>query len=85
MEYIFEKLFCEESGQGYPRERAVPEKRNKKILDEVKKLTYCQLGEILPKLDRALLVGALGTDGFEKHFWPNCKDQALAFLLKELL
>ena len=27
LEYIFEKLFCEESGQGYPRERAVPDKR----------------------------------------------------------
>ena len=25
LEYIFEKLYCEESGQGYPRERAVPE------------------------------------------------------------
>ena len=37
LEYIFEKLFCEESGQGYPRERAVPEQTNKKILDEVKK------------------------------------------------
>ena len=36
LEYIFEKLFCEESGQGYPRERAVPENRNKKSLDEVK-------------------------------------------------
>lgn len=33
LEYIFEKLFCEESGQGYPRERAVPEQRNKRILD----------------------------------------------------
>ena len=28
LEYIFEKLFCEESGQGYPRERAIPEQRN---------------------------------------------------------
>ena len=37
LEYIFEKLFAEESGQGYPRERAVPEQRNKRILDEVKK------------------------------------------------
>ncbi|MCQ5187641.1 hypothetical protein NE581_10890, partial [Streptococcus parasanguinis] len=27
LQYIFEKLFAEESGQGYPRERAVPEKR----------------------------------------------------------
>ncbi|MBQ3825618.1 MAG: RpiB/LacA/LacB family sugar-phosphate isomerase, partial [Spirochaetaceae bacterium] len=31
LQYIFEKLFCEKSGQGYPRERAEPEQRNKKI------------------------------------------------------
>ena len=32
LEYIFEKLFSEKSGQGYPKERAVPEQRNKRIL-----------------------------------------------------
>ena len=37
LEYIFEKLFCEPSGQGYPRERAVPEQRNKRILDDCEK------------------------------------------------
>lgn len=30
LEYIFEKLFCEESGQGYPKERAVPGKTEQK-------------------------------------------------------
>ena len=33
LEYCFEKLFNGPRGQGYPRERAVPEQRNKKILD----------------------------------------------------
>ena len=56
LEYIFEKLFCEESGQGYPRERAVPEQTNKKILDEVKKITYNQdVCDILKKLDQDLV------------------------------
>ena len=36
LEYIFEKLFSEPSGGGYPKERAVPEQRNKKILDDVR-------------------------------------------------
>ena len=40
LQYIFEKLFCEPSGGGYPKERAVPEQRNKKILDQVKLVTY---------------------------------------------
>ena len=39
LEYIFEKLFSEPFGGGYPKERVVPEQRNKKILDEVRKVT----------------------------------------------
>lgn len=85
LEYIFEKLYAEESGQGYPRERAVPEKRNKKILDEVKKITYRDMGSILREMDRELTKGALSTEGFGKYFWDNCKDQALAEVVKEIL
>ena len=38
LQYVFEKLFVEEWGGGYPKERAVPEQRNAKILNEVKNL-----------------------------------------------
>lgn len=85
LEYIFEKLFVEESGQGYPRERAVPEKRNKKILDEVKTVTYQKLDVILKGIDQELVKGALATAGFEKYFWDNCKDEALKAVVKEIL
>lgn len=85
LEYIFEKLFAEESGQGYPRERAVPEKRNKKILDEVKTVTYQKLDVILKSIDQELVKGALATAGFEKYFWDNCKDDGLKAVVKEIL
>lgn len=85
LEYIFEKLFCEESGQGYPRERAVPEKRNKKILDEVKLVTYRKLADILKEIDRELVKGALATEGFANYFAANCKDEELAAVVKEIL
>lgn len=85
LEYIFEKLYAEESGQGYPRERAVPEKRNKKILDEVKKVTYRDLGSILKELDQELVKGALSTKGFDEFFWDNCRDEALKEVVKEIL
>lgn len=85
LEYIFEKLYAEESGQGYPRERAVPEKRNKEILDEVKKVTYRDLGSILKELDRELVKGALSTKGFGEFFWDNCKEEGLKEIVKELL
>ncbi|MBO5302857.1 MAG: RpiB/LacA/LacB family sugar-phosphate isomerase [Lachnospiraceae bacterium] len=85
LEYIFEKLYVEEAGQGYPRERAVPEKANKKILDEVKKVTYQDINVILKAMDRELTKGALSTEGFDKYFWDNCKDETIKATVKEIL
>lgn len=85
LEYIFEKLFCEESGQGYPRERAVPEQRNKKILDEVKKVTYRDLTDILKELDQELVKGALAGEHFQEYFFANCKCEKIAACVKEIL
>ncbi len=85
LEYIFEKLFAEESGQGYPRERAVPEKRNKKILDEVKKETYRDLNTILVSLDQELVKGALKTKGIENYFFKDCQDETIADTVKKIL
>lgn len=85
LEYIFEKLFCEESGQGYPRERAVPEQRNKKILDEVKKVTYRDITDILKQLDTSLVEGALAGEHFQEYFFKNCKDDKIANCVKEIL
>lgn len=85
LEYIFEKLFCEESGQGYPRERAVPEQRNKKILDEVKKVTYRDLTDILKELDQELVKGALAGEHFQEYFFANCKCEKIAECVKEIL
>lgn len=38
LKLIFERLFAEEVGGGYPKERAIPEQRNARILNEVKRL-----------------------------------------------
>ena len=59
LQYVFEKLFVEEWGGGYPKERAVPEQRNAKILNEVKKVTHRDLLDILPNLDQELVKGAV--------------------------
>lgn len=85
LQYIFEKLFAEESGQGYPRERAVPEKRNKKILDEVKKVTYQDLVTILESLDQDLVKGALGGEQFQEYFFADCKRPDIAAAVKRIL
>ena len=85
LEYIFEKLYCEESGQGYPRERAAIMKKNREILNEVKKVTYRDLSDILKELDRNLVKGAFGGEHFEEFFFANCKCDKLAETVREIL
>lgn len=83
--YIFEKLFCAPGGGGYPKERVVPEQRNKKILDEVKKVTHNDMGSILAGLDKELAQGALAGPHFSEYFFANCRDNAIADAVKKLL
>ena len=84
--YIFEKLFEGEPGGGYPKERVVPEQRNKKILDEVRKVTVNQdLISVLKNLDQDLVKGAVAGEKFKELFFANCKDEAIADYVKTLL
>ncbi|MBQ9069793.1 MAG: RpiB/LacA/LacB family sugar-phosphate isomerase [Clostridia bacterium] len=85
LQYVFEKLFVSEWGLGYPRERAVPEQRNKKILDEVKKVTHTDMVYILENLDRELVLGALGTKNFKEYFFRDCKCERIAECVRGLL
>lgn len=83
--FLFEKLFCSPSGGGYPKERAIPQQQNKKILDDIKLITHRDMLSILTELDRELLLGALGGEKFQELFFANCKDAAIAGCIRELL
>lgn len=85
LKYIFEKLFEDEPGNGYPKERVVPEQRNKKILDDVKKVSHNDLIYILKNIDQDLVKGAISTDGFKKYFFDNCKDVKIEEYIKSLI
>ncbi len=83
--YIFEKLFGFGHGQGYPKERVVPEQRNKKILDGVRAETIRPLTECLDRIDQDLLKGAIAGEKFQELFFANCKDEAIAAYIRNLL
>lgn len=85
LQYIFEKLFEGESGQGYPRDRVIPEQRNKKILDKVKEVTHTDMLTILKNIDQELLKGAVSGERFSELFFPNCQDAAIADYIKGIL
>ena len=84
LEYIFEKLLSEPFGGGYPKERVVPEQRNKKIRDGVREQAFKPLDEILKSLDRELVKGAIAGEKFDELFSASAKDEKLIALVKEL-
>ena len=85
LQYVFEKLFVEEWGGGYPKERAVPEQRNAKILNEVKKVTHTDIMTILKNIDQDLLKGAVSGEKFKEYFFANCQVAEIADYIKSII
>ena len=72
LEYIFEKLFGCESGNGYP-----PEKRE---VERQKDLVTCLKG-----IDSELVKGALGGRHFKELFYSNAKDSEIIAYVKSVV
>ena len=85
LEYIFEKLYCEEPGLGYPRERAAVMAKNREILNGVKAVAYREFTDILKEVDRELAKGAFAGENFKDLFFANCKCEKIAEVVKEIL
>ena len=64
LEYIFEKLFKDEFGGGYPKQRAIPEQRNAQILKDVKSITTRNMIDILKDIDKEMLIRVFKRDSF---------------------
>lgn len=77
LEYIFEKLFIEEPGLGYPRERAQVMKQNREVLNQVRETAFRDINTILKELDHDLVVGALGSEHFMDYFTSDCQDDKI--------
>ena len=85
IEYIFEKLFAQEMGIGYPKERAAIMAKNRGILNEVKKITHTDMVTILQKLDQDLVKGAIGGAKFKEYFYANCANDAIKQAVKAII
>ncbi len=85
LENVYENLFKAPFGGGYPKERVVPEQRNKKILDGVKEITHRPMIEILKEIDREFLIDTIDRDTFKKYFFANAKDKEIIAFVKKVL
>ena len=85
LKLMFERLFAEEMGGGYPRERVIPEQRNARILNEVKQITHNDLMTILKTIDQDFHKDTISGKYFQEYFFENCQDDEVAAYLKEIL
>jgi len=83
--YVFEKLFGSEPGNGYPEEWAEAEKRNRKVLMDVKKVTHTDFLDVLKNIDQDFLKGAIAEPSFPELFFANCKDEKIADYIRKVL
>ena len=85
LENVYENLFKAPFGGGYPKERVVPEQRNKKILDGIKKITHRPMIEILKEVDKDFLLETIDRDTFKKYFFQNATNQEIIAFVKQVL
>jgi ribose 5-phosphate isomerase RpiB len=85
LRYCFEKLFSAPPGGGYPPERAIPEQRNKRILDQVRAQTLRAPLDCLQAIDQELVRGAVSGPQFSQLFFPHCTDPELEHYIRSLL
>ena len=85
LEYCFREMFAHPAGNGYPKERVVPEQRNKKILDEVKKVTHQDMIYILKNIDQEFLMHTISGKNFKELFLNNAKPCELTDYIKGLI
>ena len=55
LKYIFEKLFCDPMGNGYPEHRRESQKASRNILKQISKDTHKDFQKILQDIDKSVL------------------------------
>lgn len=82
---IFETLFKDEFGGGYPKERYESEKANREKLKDIKLVTTKDLLSILKDIDKEFLYNTINNKYFIDNFFKNSKDEEINNYLKEVL
>ncbi|NJM50702.1 MAG: RpiB/LacA/LacB family sugar-phosphate isomerase [Sphingomonadales bacterium] len=84
LEDCYHKLFENEPGLGYPKERAEIMKKNRGILTDLKSAACHDMVSVLKNVDQDLLKSAIAGEKFAELFYANCQDDAIADYLRSL-
>ena len=80
----YAKIFENEGGAGYPKERAHFMAANRSILKDMKGASCRDMLTVLKTVDQDLLKAAIAGEHFAELFYPNAKDEAIVAYLKSL-
>ena len=80
----YRKIFENEGGAGYPKERAAIMRTNRGILAGLKQASCRDMLTVLQTVDQDLLRAAIAGERFAELFYPNAQDQAIADYLRGL-
>ncbi|MCC6477848.1 RpiB/LacA/LacB family sugar-phosphate isomerase [Sphingorhabdus sp.] len=80
----YRKIFENEGGAGYPKERAHFMAANRSILKEMKAASCNDMLTVLKNVDQDLLKAAIAGERFADYFYPNAKDEQIAAYLRAL-
>jgi hypothetical protein len=84
LEDCYRKLFEQEGGLGYPKERAKIMAKNRGILAELKDATCKDMLTVLKSVDQTLLKSATSSAQFEALFFEHTQDSEIADYLRSL-
>lgn len=80
----YRKIFENEGGAGYPKERAHLMAANRTKLKDLKKASCHDMLTVLKSVDQDLLKAAVAGEKFAEHFYANSQDEAISDYLREL-
>lgn len=84
LEDCYRKLFENEPGAGYPKERAEIMKVNRGKLADLKDAACNDMLTTLKNIDQELLKSAIAGEKFAEYFYPNSQDDAISDYLRSL-
>jgi ribose 5-phosphate isomerase RpiB len=80
----YRKIFENEGGAGYPKERAHFMAANRSILKDVKAASCHDMLTVLKSVDQDLLKAAIAGDKFAEYFYANSQNEAISAYLRGL-
>ena len=84
LEDCYRKLFEQEGGLGYPKERAEIMAKNRGILAELKDATCKDMLTVLKSVDQTLLKSATSSAQFKALFFEHTQDSEIADYLRSV-